>query len=129
MPDTILSAGNFLLLQTDLLSQIKQASVGVPCLPGITLVPREGLLWWKDKVFVPDNVRVAMLRLCHDHAVAGHFGVHQTFDLVWRTFWWPDSEKNCKEYVNARLLEVEPGVCSNPCQFLIDHGECCLWIL
>lgn len=82
IPDTILSAGNFLVLQMDLLTQIKQASVGVSCSSGITLVPKERLLWWEDQIFLPENVEVTVLKLLNDHLLAGHFGIHKTLDLI-----------------------------------------------
>lgn len=91
--------GNFLLLQTDLLSQIKQASVDIPRPHGITLVPKEGLLWQEDKIFVPNSLFI--LNIFHDHPLACHFGSQKTLDLVQHTFWWPDLGKNCKEYVNS----------------------------
>lgn len=43
VPDTILSEGNFLLLQNDLLNLMKQASADVSSPPGVTLEFRVGL--------------------------------------------------------------------------------------
>lgn len=60
-PDTILPSGNFLMLQADLMSQIRQASLfGAPP-PGTTLQARYSLLWYKDKNVVPEDLRVAIL--------------------------------------------------------------------
>lgn len=101
VPDTILSAGNFLLLQMDLLSQIKQALAGISCPPGIILVSKEGLLWREDQIFVPENVQVTVLKLLHDHPLADHLGIYKTLDLVRRTFWWPDLKEFCTKYVNS----------------------------
>lgn len=70
LPDTILPSGSFLLLQEDLLSQIKQASMGSSLSPETTLQAKDGLLWYNDKIFVPENLRVSML--------ARHFGVYKT---------------------------------------------------
>lgn len=36
----------------------------------------------ENKVFVLENVRITILGLCHNHPLAGHFGVHKTLDLV-----------------------------------------------
>lgn len=48
-PDTILSPGNFFLLQEDLLSRIKQASVrSVPAI-GTKLQAKDGLFWFGSK--------------------------------------------------------------------------------
>lgn len=72
---TILPAGSFLLLQTDLLSQIKQVSMGVSSPPGVTLVVRDELLWQESQIFVPEEIRVKVLRLFHDHLLVGHFSI------------------------------------------------------
>ncbi|XP_073465040.1 uncharacterized protein [Aquarana catesbeiana] len=100
-PDTILSPGNFFLLQEDLLSRIKQASVGLVPAMRTKLQEKDGLLWFGSKIFVPEGLRVTILELCHDHALAGHFGVTKTADLVLRTFWWPQVPKDCKKYVES----------------------------
>ena len=100
-PDTILSFKNFLLLQEDLLSQIKQASSSFPPLPSSDLQLKDGLLWHQDRIFVPEGVRVTVLRFCHDHKLAGHFGVHKTSELLQRTFWWPQLLTDCRKYVES----------------------------
>lgn len=88
-PDTILLPGNFLLVQEDLLLLIKQASVGSAPAIGTELLAKDGLLWYKSKIFIPEGLRVTILELCHNHALAGHFGITKTADLVQCTFWWP----------------------------------------
>ena len=99
VPDTILSEKNFLLFFTNLKARLEQASAHIPGPPGIPLVHKNGLLWVKDKIFVPEEVRAAILAACHDHPLAGHFGVHRTLDLLQRSFWWPDMEESCRSYV------------------------------
>lgn len=89
--DTIFSAGTFLLLQTNLMSGLRQASASMPSPLGITLLPKHGLLWKDNKIFVPEN----------DHPLAGYFGIHKTLELIQHTFWWLDLEKHCREYVNS----------------------------
>lgn len=94
-PDTFLSSGNFLLLQGDLLAHIKQASVGVSPSPDVTLQTRDNRLWYKDNIFIPQEVQFVVLKSCHDHELAGHFGVHKTSELLQRMFWWPQLMKDC----------------------------------
>lgn len=108
--DTILSTGNLLLLQTDLLSQIKQASTNIRMLhspSGMTLTPRDGLLWRENKIFVPESAQVGVLSVLHDHPLAGHFGIHKTLELVGHTFWWLDLEVFCKKYVNSSSVCIQ----------------------
>lgn len=78
VPDTILPEGNFLLLQTDFLLQLRQASQGTPSPPGVTPQTKDRLLWRRDQIFFPGNVQVAVLGLCHDYSLAGHFRIHKT---------------------------------------------------
>lgn len=98
-PNTILSSESFLLLQEYLLLQIRQASMGIPFPPETALQAKDGLLWYKDKIFVPENLQVPVLEFCHDHMLARHFGVYKTSELLQCTFWWLQVEKDCKKYV------------------------------
>lgn len=59
IPDTILPVGNFLLLQTDLLSQLRLASGGASSSLWVTLQVKDGLLWKADQIFVPGNVYIS----------------------------------------------------------------------
>lgn len=70
VPDTILPEDNFLLLQNDPLTRMKQASVDILSPPGVTLMFQEGLLWKEDKV--PEKIRVIILDLCHARSSATH---------------------------------------------------------
>lgn len=59
----------------------------------------DGLLWYRDKIFVPEGLQTSTLGLCNDHMLGGHFGISKTSELVQRTFWWPGVEKDCRRYV------------------------------
>lgn len=61
-PNTILSSGNVLLLQGDLLSKIKPVPIEIP-FSGMTLQVKGGLLWYEDKIFVPENLRVSAITI------------------------------------------------------------------
>lgn len=102
LSDTFLSSGNFLLLQESLISRMKQASVGVLSPPQTYLQIKDGLLRHQEKnKIVPEEIRIFVLSLCYDHALAGHFGASKTTELVLHTFWWPHLEKDCRKYVEA----------------------------
>lgn len=100
-PDAILSVQNFLLIQPDLKSAIKQAySQGTE--PGVSsLTKQEDLLWFQDKIFIPQQVRLQVLRTFHEHKLAEHFGVQETSELLQRSFWWPGWRQDCKDYVSS----------------------------
>jgi hypothetical protein len=50
------------------------------------MVEKEGKLIAKDRLFVPNDneVRLRLLRLCHDNAAAGHPGRAKTYELLSR---------------------------------------------
>jgi len=49
---------------------------------------------------VTDPVRqLSILSFCHDSPLAGHFGIHKTFDLVSRNFTWPGMREMVKSFV------------------------------
>lgn len=41
------------------------------------------------------------MRLCHESAWAGHFGVRKTQDRVMRNFYWPDVRKDATNYCKS----------------------------
>lgn len=98
-PQPILSARNFLLLQPDLKTVLESASQDNRDPIAASLLRRDGLLWHEGKIFVPETSRPVVLKLLHDHKLAGYFGVHKTLNLVQRTFWWPQMAQQCKDYV------------------------------
>uniref|UniRef100_A0A803JS76 Gypsy retrotransposon integrase-like protein 1 n=1 Tax=Xenopus tropicalis TaxID=8364 RepID=A0A803JS76_XENTR len=99
IPDTILRPQNFFLLQSELISKIKEVSSSVP-LPD-ELQAHDGFYFLKDKIFIPESLRLETLRMVHDHPLAGHMGVSKTLDLARRFFHWPRMAKDCKTYVSS----------------------------
>lgn len=58
---------------------------------------RHGLYWKRlldgtEVLVVPDAVglRKRCIQECHDAPYAGHAGMHKTYRLLQRTYWWPD---------------------------------------
>lgn len=59
-------------------------------------------IWFRGKQrYVPKEMRMEVLRACHDNILAGHFGVRKTQHLVQREFWWPGWRKDVKLYVES----------------------------
>jgi hypothetical protein len=66
-------------------------------------ISREGLLLFKRKIYVPDDIRwqTRVLAQHHDTKVAGHFGRDKTYELVKRNFWFPGLEAFVRKYVSS----------------------------
>jgi len=58
----------------------------------------EGLLYYKDRLFIPDNENLQTLiaKSCHDSKIAGHFGQEKTLEIITRDFYW----KKITDWVN-----------------------------
>ncbi|KAK9395713.1 hypothetical protein NXF25_019074 [Crotalus adamanteus] len=63
------------------------------------LTMRDGLAWKGEKVYVPQSLRVEVLRRGHDVKSAGHFGFLKTLHLLKRQFWWPGMKTDVEKYV------------------------------
>jgi hypothetical protein len=42
------------------------------------------------QLVVPQELRLDIMRACHDSSTAGHMGVETTYDRIWRRYWWPN---------------------------------------
>ena len=61
------------------------------------LVLREGL------IYVPEGneLKIEILRECHDSRIAGHMGQEKTLELVTRNYYWPKMRQFVNEYVKT----------------------------
>jgi len=64
---------------------------------------KEGLLYHKDQLYVPDSrtLRTKLLQAYHDSPLGGHFAVEKTLEKLRRDFFWPEMERELKEYVRS----------------------------
>ena len=72
----------------------------------MTLEPfslKEGLLRYKDRIYVPDSepLKVDILCKAHDGRTAGHFGQTKTLEAVSRDFYWPQMRNFIDDYVRT----------------------------
>jgi hypothetical protein len=61
----------------------------------------EDLLYFEDKLYIPNSLRSEWIQNQHDAPLAGHPGYLKTFDLVNRNFYWPKMYKDIKNYVDG----------------------------
>ena len=75
--------------------------------PSLQLYSLEGtLLFWADRsstqrICVPKNQRIQVLKEFHDTPLGGHFGVDKTFETLRRHFYWPKMKRSVHEYVTS----------------------------
>ena len=63
---------------------------------------RDGFLFRYNLLYVPEGpCRFRIVKECHDDALAGHFGVAKTLELISRSYWWPQPWKLVKEFVKT----------------------------
>lgn len=62
-------------------------------------VDKSGTLYYKDKIYVPESVRLTIMTACQDSLLAGHPGVQKTLELVRRDYWWPKQSALIAQYV------------------------------
>jgi transposase InsO family protein len=60
-----------------------------------------GLIYFNDLLYVPDGLRLDVLKSVHDSVSAGHFGQEKTFNLLTRYYWWPKCRSFVKDYVDS----------------------------
>jgi len=58
----------------------------------------DGLLCWKNRIYVPEGLRQRVIQSEHDSKVAGHFGRERTVELLSRNFYWTNMERDVRKY-------------------------------
>ena len=56
------------------------------------------LLYHYDRFYVPQAVRMEVLRRLHDTPLAGHLGQKRTLELVQRKYYWPKMKTDIEDY-------------------------------
>ena len=50
-------------------------------------------------IYVPESLRSEVLHNCHDSILGGHGGIDSTYDLISRTYWFPNLKTAVQNYV------------------------------
>jgi hypothetical protein len=85
---------------------VEQKKTRHPFLQLAQCVVREGLLYYRDKIYVPESedLRIQILRQHHDNPSAGHPGRAKTFELLSRSYYWKGMNTDVRRYVkNCRM--------------------------
>ena len=62
---------------------------------------KNGLLLHHTSIYVPEALRLEILRIHHDDRLAGHFGIARTLELLSRNYWFPSMLAYVKNYVET----------------------------
>ena len=68
----------------------------------LTLSP-EGILKWKSLPVIPEQLSSTLLRICHDHASSGHFGIDRTWTRLSSAYFWPNACNDVTNWVESCL--------------------------
>lgn len=55
------------------------------------LTYESGTWWWRDRIYVPTELRKQIMTSVHAPPTSGHWGVAKSLDLLTRTFNWPNA--------------------------------------
>ncbi|KAI1002662.1 Transposon Tf2-9 polyprotein [Podosphaera aphanis] len=55
----------------------------------------EGRLFFRDRLYVPDNDLRILLQSAHDSCESGHPGKNKLFEVLSRDWWWPNISQAC----------------------------------
>jgi len=66
-----------------------------------TVELRDGLLYQRNLLWVPEGVVRQVLESEHDSKVAGHMGPDKTIELIRRNFWWPKMNERIIDFVRS----------------------------
>ena len=82
---------------------------------------RDGVLYRKGMLWVPEGAVQNVLKSEHDTKVAGHMGQDKTIELIRRNFWWPkmneriiDFVQSCPECQKNKSARHQPYGLSSP---------------
>jgi len=71
--------------------------------PGKDVDIEDGILYRKNRLWIPQELRQEVFFSEHDTKFAGHIGMDKTLELITRNFWWPNLEESVREYVGSCL--------------------------
>lgn len=53
------------------------------------------------RIVIPENRKQDILSLAHDHPMAGHLGIRNTFHKISRNYYWPGMAEDIKNYITS----------------------------
>ena len=64
---------------------------------------KEELVFKDGLIYIPnhDNLKLQVLKTCHDSPLSGHLGQDKTFELITRNYTWPGMRKFINDYIKS----------------------------
>jgi len=62
----------------------------------------DDLLCWKNRIYVPKGLQQQIIKSEPDSKIAGHFGRERTLELITRTFYWTNMQRDIQKYCSER---------------------------
>ena len=72
--------------------------------PRFSILPNGLLATAKGQVVVPSSLRKEVLRLNHDHCLAGHLGINKSLARIQERYYWPRLIDDVTAHVNSCLV-------------------------
>ena len=54
-----------------------------------------------EQVYVPNQLRLLVIKLNHDAPTAGHLGVDKTYDILKRNFYWNNMRQDVESFIRS----------------------------
>ena len=85
-------------------------------------------IFYKGKNYMPkdENLRRDIVKMFHDHKMAGHPGELETYNLVREHYWWPGLRTFIKGYVKGCAVCQQFKIDHHPLHpaFMLTEGSC-----
>ena len=62
---------------------------------------KDGMMHFKNKVYIPPSLREKVMKENHDTPIAGHPGISKSQELIKRNYWWPKMNQDIEQYVKG----------------------------
>ena len=70
-------------------------------LPNSPFTFHDDILFYNNRIYIPENLRTDILQSHHNSPSSGHFGISKTYELISRNFWWKTLQGDVRRFVNS----------------------------
>ena len=62
---------------------------------------KDGMMRFKNKVYIPPSLWEKVMKENHDTPIAGHPGISKSQELIKQNYWWPKMNQDIEAYVKG----------------------------